>query len=87
MEIFLAFKMTGLFLFEAGFLGWFLHHHCSCCNQSSHCISLNNHSETSNQVLVVQMLDNAILWINHYLVDKYLGNQWHYPLVRDLSIG
>ena len=31
------------------------------------------------------MLDSAIHWKNHYLVDKYLGN--HYPLDRDLSTG
>lgn len=88
MEILLAFKMTGLFLFEAGFSGWFLHHHCSCWNQSSHCINLNNHSETSNQAPVVQMSESAIHRINNYLVDKYLGNQLlHHPLDRDLSIG
>ena len=35
---------------------------------------------------VVQMLDSAIQWINLYPVDKYLGNQLHYQLDRDLSI-
>ena len=37
-------------------------------------------------VVVVQTtLDSAIHWINHYPVDKYLGN--HYQLDRDLSGG
>ena len=39
---------------------------------------------------VVQTLDSAIHWINHYPVDKYLENQLHrlhYPLDRDLSAG
>ena len=36
----------------------------------------------------VQTLDSAIPgWINHYPAKKYLGNQLHYPLDRDLSIG
>ena len=35
----------------------------------------------------VQTLDSAIHWINHYPVDKYLGNQLCYSLDRDLSIG
>ena len=26
-------------------------------------------------------------WLNHYPVDKYLGNQLHYPPDRDLSSG
>ena len=33
---------------------------------------------------VVQTLDDAIHWINHYLVDKYQGNQLHYPLDREI---
>ena len=39
---------------------------------------------------VVQTLDSAIHWINHYPVDEYLENQLHrlhYPLDRDLSAG
>ena len=36
---------------------------------------------------VVQKLDSAIHRINHYPVDKYLGNQLRYPLDRDLLIG
>ena len=35
---------------------------------------------------VAQTLDSAIHRINHYPVDKYLGNQLHYQLDRDLSI-
>ena len=31
--------------------------------------------------------DRAIHRINHYPEDKYLGNQLHYPLDRDLSDG
>ena len=37
--------------------------------------------------LVVQTLDSAIQWINHYPADKYQGNQLRYPLDRDLSTG
>ena len=36
---------------------------------------------------VVQTLDSAIHWINHYPADKYLGNQLRYQLVRFLSSG
>ena len=39
------------------------------------------------QAPAVQMLDSAIHWINHYPADKYLGNQLHFPLDRDFSIG
>ena len=34
-----------------------------------------------------QKLDSAIQQINHYSVDTYYGNQFHYPLDRDLSPG
>ena len=37
--------------------------------------------------LVVQTMDSTINQINHYPLDKYLGNQLCYPLDRDLSIG
>ena len=30
-------------------------------------------------------VDSAIHRINHYLVDKYYGNQLGYPMERDLS--
>ena len=40
-----------------------------------------------NQAPVVQTLDSTIYRINHYLEDKYLGNQLHYPVDRDLSFG
>ena len=43
--------------------------------------------EIASQAPVVQMLDSAIQWINHYPADKYLGNQLRYPLDRDLSNG
>ena len=36
---------------------------------------------------VVQSLDNAICWINHYPVDKYQQNKPRYPLDSDLSGG
>ena len=39
------------------------------------------------QALVVQTSDSAIHRINHYPADKYLENQSHYPLDRDLSTG
>ena len=39
------------------------------------------------QALVVQTLDIAIYWINHYLADKYYGNQLRYPLDSVLSGG
>ena len=38
--------------------------------------------EIESQAPVVQMLDSAIHWINHYL-----GNQLHSPLDRNLSNG
>ena len=37
--------------------------------------------------LVVQKMDSAIHRINHYPADKYLGNQFRYPLDKDLSDG
>ena len=43
--------------------------------------------KTNLQAPVVQTLDRAILWINHYPADKYCGNQLRYPLDRDLSGG
>ena len=43
--------------------------------------------ECNIQAQVVQKLDSAIHWINHYPVNKYQGNQLHYPLDRDLSAG
>ena len=43
--------------------------------------------EIASQAPVVQMLDSAIQWVNHYPADKYFGNQLHYPLDRDLSNG
>ena len=36
---------------------------------------------------VVQTLDSAIHWINHYPADKYYGNQLRYPADSDLSGG
>ena len=39
------------------------------------------------QAPVVQKMDGAIHWINLYPVDKYQGNQLHYPLDKDLSGG
>ena len=38
-------------------------------------------------VPVVQKLDSAIHRIYHYSVDKYWGNQLHYPVDRDLYDG
>ena len=40
-----------------------------------------------HQAQVVQTLDSAMQRINPYPVDKYEGNQLHYPLDRDLSTG
>ena len=39
------------------------------------------------QAAVVQTLNSAIHWINHYPADKYQGNQLRYPLDSDLSGG
>ena len=39
------------------------------------------------QAPVVQTLDNAIHWLNHYPADKHYGNQLRYPLDSDLSGG
>ena len=36
---------------------------------------------------VVQTLDSVIHRINHFLADKYYGNQLRYPLDSDLSGG
>ena len=44
--------------------------------------------EIESQAPVVQMLDSAIQWVNHYPADKYLGNQYlDKYLDRDLSNG
>ena len=43
--------------------------------------------ESIHQAPVVQTLDSAIHWINHYPADKYYGNQLRYPLDSDLSGG
>ena len=40
-----------------------------------------------NQARVVQKMDSALHWINHYPADKYCENQLHYPLESDLSGG
>ena len=42
-------------------------------------------SPANIQVQVFQKMDSVIHQMNHYLVDKYLGNQLRYPLDRDLS--
>ena len=39
------------------------------------------------QARVVQTLDSAIHWINHYLAHKYNGNQLRYPVGSDLCSG
>ena len=39
------------------------------------------------QAPVVQRVDNAIHWINHYPVDKCWQHKLHYPLDSDLSGG
>ena len=36
---------------------------------------------------VVQKLDSAIHWINHYALDSAIGFPNTYPLDRDLSVG
>ena len=41
----------------------------------------------SHQAPVVQTLDNAIHWINHYPVDSAIGFANTYPLDSDLSSG
>ena len=46
-----------------------------------------NSAKIIDQAPVVQKLDSAIHWINHYPVDKYLGNRLRCPLDGDLSIG
>ena len=37
--------------------------------------------------LVVQKMDSAIHWINHYPVDRYEKNELRYPVDRDLFNG
>ena len=52
-------------------------------------LKLRNNIELKQiqQAPVVQTLDSAMQRINPYLVDKYEGNQLHYPLDRNLSTG
>ena len=44
-------------------------------------------TSTGNQALVVQTLDSAIHWINHYPLDNSIGFASVYPLYSDLSGG
>ena len=46
---------------------------------------INHH--LTNQAPVVQTLDSAIHWINHYPLDNSIGFASAYPLDRDLSGG
>ena len=48
---------------------------------------LENRDKDKVLAPVVQTLDSAIHRINHYPLDKYLGNQLRYPLDRFLSGG
>ena len=50
-------------------------------------MSIPERNNATHLALVVQTLNSAIHQINHCPADKYLGNQLHYPLDRDLSIG
>ena len=50
-------------------------------------LSLLEVAENSNQVPVVQKVDNAIHRINHYLLDSAMGFPNTYPWVSDLSVG
>ena len=45
------------------------------------------HTKFKTLTPVDQTLDSTIHRANHYLVDKYEGNQLCYPLDRDLLIG
>ena len=40
-----------------------------------------------HQAPVVQKVDNAVHWINHYLLDSAIGFAMTYPLDSDLSGG
>ena len=41
-----------------------------------------------NQIFVVQTLDSAIYWINHYPAGAGCSNaRWHYPPDKSLSSG
>ena len=40
-----------------------------------------------DQAPLVQMLDSAIHWINHYPLDNSIGFASVYPLDSDLSVG
>ena len=44
-------------------------------------------SQTKQLAPVVQKVDSAIHWINHYPVDKAIGFRTTYPLDSDLSGG
>ena len=50
-------------------------------------LSANRPSNNWNQAPVVQTLDSAIHWINHYPVGSVIGFPNTYPLDGDLSGG
>ena len=56
-------------------LNWFMHHRKLLA------------ASTIHQAPVVQMLDSAIHWINHYPLDNSIGFASVYPLDSDLSGG
>ena len=39
----------------------------------------------TNQTPVVQTMDSAMHWINHYAADKHSQNQLSYPVDSDLT--
>ena len=50
-------------------------------------LSIHPRNFGNHLAAVVQTLDSAIHRINHYLANKYYGNQLRYPLDSDLSGG
>ena len=50
-------------------------------------VSANRWLSSSNQAPVVETLDSAIHWINHYPLDKSIGFASVYPPDSDLSGG
>lgn len=47
--------------------------------------NFKNFRGIKQQALIVQIVDSAFHWINHYLVDKVSGKSIDYPVDRHLS--
>ena len=59
----------------------------SCCSSTKAGVAILFNNNFSFQAPVVQTLDSAIHWINHYPLDNSIGFASVYPLDSDLSGG